>query len=100
MAYNPFDDDVLYLKVMRERDPHWGHDSARGCATKELCELMLRIYDKAQQLLKDELEVQQKIVKAKVKGQIRIAQRKIKELRAQIYDIQLSKTCWYNGGVS
>ena len=100
MAYNPFDDDVLYLTVMRERDPKWGHDEAGGCATGELCELMIRIYDKSQKMLADEIAVQQKIVNAKVKGQIRIAQRKIKELRQQISSIQSRKNCWFNGGVS
>jgi len=98
MASNPFDDDNLYLTVMRERDPKWGYDEA-GYATKELCNLMISIHYKSHKMVADEIEVQQKIVDAKVKGQVRIAQRKIKELWQQMSSIQSSKNRWENGGV-
>lgn len=70
-----------------------------GCFPKHVCEEKIRVINEEIKVLEEEKAVNKQIIKAKVKGQIRMAQRRNNEIRERIQSLRLNKQVWYNGGV-
>jgi hypothetical protein len=72
---------------------------ADGLYTKEYCDLQLRKLRDAEQVLREEYKANLQIIKDKVKGQIRIAQRRNKDIKEEVAGLRFCADPWRNAGI-
>ena len=72
---------------------------ANGCYSSAYCKFRLSLIDIKIAPLKEELKECNRIISEKVKGQIRINQKRRNEIKDEIQSLIWSKSRWYNGGI-
>jgi hypothetical protein len=71
-----------------------------GCHSHAYCKYRIKLIEYEIAPLKEELKECNRIISEKVKGQIRINQKRRKEIKDEIQSLRWSMHRWFNGGVS
>ena len=72
-------------------------DNKAGCMTKRECDMAKKALDVLEDKLKAEMEVNNAV---RVKGQIREAQKRNKDIKEKLLTVRYTRTKYYNGGIT
>lgn len=73
-------------------------NATRPYPTKEDCAMKVKDYDNAIARLKEEFTQNRALIDAKVKGQIRTAQKRNREIKEEIAGLKANREIWANNG--